>query len=831
MAMDRKSVLEVLVRGPVGGLKLAEVALALDVQSRGRVKLKSLLEHLVGEGALVRGIAGRFCAPGANAAAAKPLGAKPLGANPAGAKPLGAKPLGAKPLGAQPPERRKTPELRATPPAVGPDGGAGAAAVGRIRVHPAGYGFVEREDGEDDVFVPARFRGVALDGDRVRLHTWLGHKGTEGRVEEVLARGRAKLTGTVRSVGRVRFLEPDDPRIASTYGQVAIDPASVTAAQDGRSVVAEIVQYPSARPGGGVTGELVVRVVHVLGDPDDPRTEVAKVIACGDIPDAFPDEVLAAARIVPQTLSPADLADRLDLRDREFLTIDPETARDFDDAICVEERPGGYRIWVAVADVSHYVREGEALDREARIRGFSVYLPDRAISMLPHELSAGICSLNPEVDRLAMIVRIDVDEAGVERELSFAAGVIRSHARLDYPGVGAALAGDLRGPRARYARWLPALTRMERLGRLLRVRRMERGALELDLPEPKVVLDADDPRCVRDVVRAKPSPEIRGAYQLVEEYMLAANEAVARFFLDRRLDTLYRVHDIPSLERLEEFATLARGHGLDFDAEAAQSPRALSATLASLAGKPHARALHFLLLRSLKQARYDVENAGHFGLASPAYLHFTSPIRRYPDLIVHRVMKYHLRREGLPSGGATHAKPPVKEVFQAIAAESSSHERRAAEAEREVVGVYRTFLMRDRVQEELTGVVSGVTSFGIFVECDVPFVEGLIKLERLGGVGWRFDEKLLRLVAPSSGRSFSLGDAVRVRVENVSVARRKIDFALVGTPESERAAGDAGATPRRERGRERGASGGGRPSRNDRGGRRSQRGTRRRPPA
>ena len=275
-------------------------------------------------------------------------------------------------------------------------------------MHPAGYGFVATDDGET-VFVPAKYRGTSLDGDRVAVDTWPGVRGTEGRVVEVLARGRARLTGILRRVGRAVYLEPDDPRIAADYGRVGIDDAPI--GKDGDAVVVEITRYPDA-----ARRELAGKLLKVLGDPDDPRTEIEKILACAVIPLEFPDEALAQAQATPQELGPADLADRIDLRDRRFCTIDPETARDFDDALCIEDGPhGGPRVWVAVADVSHYVRWGDALDREAAIRGVSVYLPDRVIPMLPHELSAGICSLNPHVDRCAMVVRLDYTDDGDAR--------------------------------------------------------------------------------------------------------------------------------------------------------------------------------------------------------------------------------------------------------------------------------------------------------------------------------------------------------------------------------------------------------------------------------
>src|SRR5581483_11162562 len=598
--------------------------------------------------------------------------------------------------------------------------------TGKLRVHPAGYGFVVRDDGEDDVFVPARYRSNALDGDRIALTTWIGYKGTEGRVDAVLERGRAKLTGTLRGAGRHVHLEPDDPRIAATGGHVQLE-GGAGGARDGQAVVAEITRYPTA-----ADEPLAARVTHILGDPEDPRTEIAKILICSDIPTEFPDEVLASAERAPATVEEHDRADRVDLRDRAFLTIDPETARDFDDAVCVEPspKPGHTRLWVAVADVSHYVPQGSALDREARVRGCSVYLPDRAIPMLPKQLSSAICSLNPEVDRLAMVVRLEIDEHGGVSDEYFCAAVIRSRARLDYAGVAAALGGDLRGPRARYQEFLPLLVEMQALSKRLRALRSKRGALDFELPEAKVVLDEDDPTRVRDVVQSRANPEVKGAYQLVEDFMLAANEAVARQFRERKLDTLWRVHDVPADERLLQFSEIASAFGLAFDPEDGRDPRRVRDFLEKLHGKPMERALSFLLLRTLKQAVYDVVNVGHFGLGARDYLHFTSPIRRYPDLIVHRLLKHALHSDGLPAGGPP-PPPPDRPQLAAMAAESSSHERRAMEAEREVVDMYRAHLMRDRVGEEYDGTIAGVAGFGLFVQIEAPFVEGLVKADTL----------------------------------------------------------------------------------------------------
>jgi ribonuclease R len=725
MNIDREAVLKALRQAPPQGAKIHDLAVLAQADAKGKHRLPPLLAQLIAEGAVEKAPGMRYRLVGY------------------------------------------------TPPA--PQVKKGLVS-GRLRVHPAGYGFVIRDDGEDDAFVGARNRGSAMDGDRVALSTWLGHKGTEGKVEEVLERGRAKLTGTIRGRGAHAHLEPDDPRIVATSGHVLL-PEGTAGARDGQAVVVEITKYPTR-----AEEPLEGRIYRVLGDPDDPATEIEKIIICGDIPDEFPDEVKQAGTRAPSVVRPEDLADRVDLRDRAFVTIDPETARDFDDAVCVEDSPKPHhtRLWVAVADVSHYVRPTEALDREARVRGCSVYLPNRAIPMLPHELSSGICSLNPEVDRLAMVVRMEIDERGGVSDPYFCAAVIRSKARMDYGGVAAALAGDLRGPRARYRDWVPYLQRMKELSGRIRALRYQRGALDFELPEAKVVLDQDDPKRVRDVVQSRANPEVKGAYQVVEDFMLAANETVARHFRERGMDTLWRVHDVPADERLEMLAQIADAYGLKFDAEEGKSPKKLRDFLAKL--DSHAagvkRALNFMTLRALKQAVYDVVNVGHFGLAAPDYVHFTSPIRRYPDLIVHRLLKYALHADGLAAGGPP-SKPPAREVLTQMAVESSKNERRAMEAEREVVDLYRAFLMREHVGEEYEGVIGGVASFGLFVQIESPFVEGLIKVDKLGDDFYQYDERTMRLVGQRTGRSFALGDKVRVVIENVSVQQRKIDLGLL----------------------------------------------------
>ena len=650
----------------------------------------------------------------------------------------------------------------------------GDGVIGRITIHPAGYGFVATDDGQT-VFVPAKYRGMSLDGDQVSLSTWTGVKGIEGRVDEVLARGRARLTGILRRAGSLRmYLEPDDPRIATDYGRVALD--GVDLGKEGQAVVVEITQYPTT-----LEPSIAGRVLKVLGDPEDPRTEIEKILAVASIPNEFPEAALAQAAATPQQLGPTDLADRIDLRSRRFCTIDPETARDFDDALCVEDGPhGGPRVWVAVADVAHYVRWDDALDREAVIRGVSVYLPDRVISMLPIQLSAGICSLNPDVDRCAMVVRLDFDRDGAVVEAGLAAAVIRSHARLDYPGVAAALGGDFRGRREEYRPWEAELHRLANLSVQLRARRRLRGALEIEVGEPKVILDADDPRLVRDVVRAKGDAAVKGAYSLVEEFMIAANEAVGRYFRQRGVPSVWRVHAPPVLDRRETLSKLLGAYGIAVDIDEVATPLGMKKVLDEVAAHPAARALSFLVLRTLTQAVWDTVPIGHFGLASGDYLHFTSPIRRYPDLLVHRLLKHYLHREGQASGGGYHNPPPTPEGLAGLAAASSLHERRAMEAEREAVSMYRSYLMREQVGQRYQGVVSAVTSFGSFVEIDEPFVEGLIRIDSFNEP-FSFDDVHLRLTGQLTGTVIALGDTVTVEVMNVSVLRRRIDLGLIAT--------------------------------------------------
>jgi ribonuclease R len=645
--------------------------------------------------------------------------------------------------------------------------------TGRIKVHPDGFGFVVPEDGSEDVHINRHSRGTAMDSDRVEVEWRVGARGLEGRVTAVLERGRGKITGEMVGSGPGLRFQPDDPRIT----EPVILRGGTGSLRPGIAVVAEVVAYPT-----DANAAIEVALLKVLGTPESPRTEIEKILACGDIEDEFPAAVAQAAERTPQKVEEADRRDRADLRDVPFMTIDPETARDFDDAVALQILPGGiHRLWVAVADVSHYVAEDTALDREARRRGCSLYLPDRAIPMLPEALSAHMCSLVPEEDRLAMVVRIDYDQNLGVRETDFCAAVIHSRARLDYAGVAAALTGKTTGKYKKYEPHLSTLRSLDALARRLRERRQQKGALDLDLPQVVVELDHDDPSLVRDIRRSRRDPGERHAYAMIEEFMLAANIAVGESFEERGEPTMWRIHPAPTSEKMQNFVAMAERYGMAINEDEARTPAGLAAVLKRLKGHPAEKALSFQLLRSLKQATYDPNNVGHFGLAAPAYLHFTSPIRRYPD-VVHRLLKRRLAGLGKPAGGFTpwpRGSNASKSELAAVATESSFSERKAMEIEREVVDLYRAFFMRDRVGDVLSGSVSGVASFGLFVVADQPFIEGLIRTEHLSPDDfYDHDEVACRLQGRRSGRHFSLGDSVEVEVLSVSVARRQVDMRL-----------------------------------------------------
>lgn len=649
------------------------------------------------------------------------------------------------------------------------------AAAARLVVNPGGFGFAERLDGGGTVFIPRGRLGAALDGDEVEVHSWPSEKGFEGEIVRIVRRGRTRLTGQVRRIGRARVLECDDPRVL-----LRPDVEDNTPVPEDMVVVAAITRYPLDTRDGGV-----VRIERLLGPPNTLATEQAKILLEYNIDPEFAPDVLAEAEAVPESVQPEDLANRADLRALEFMTIDPVDARDFDDAVCVEEVAGEgphgpVRVHVAVADVSHYVREGTAIDREAAWRCFSCYLPNRSIPMLPRALSSHMCSLVPEQDRLAMVASFRLSPDGEIDELVLRAAVIHSRKRLTYEEVAAVLSEEA-GPTqsAEVERRIAAL---RSAADRLRARRLRRGAIELNVPEIKVLLDQDDPERIRDIVPTRASAELARAYNLIEELMLAANEAVARVAVTHGLPLVYRIHAVPDPVRLEQLATVAEALGAKADPEKLTTPRGAQKFLNRTANHPRRAALHMFMLRAMAQAQYNIDNVGHFALASDAYAHFTSPIRRYPDLIVHRVLKAHLARIGGLPGPEPVPPMPQREQTAEQSVRSSLRERAVADAERDSKSLFAALYMRDRVGDRFEATVSGIGTPGLFVQVERPFVDGLVRvgnLERERGEQFLLDPSGVKLVGQRSGFTVTVGDRLVIEVIDSSVQRRKIEFAFV----------------------------------------------------
>jgi len=628
--------------------------------------------------------------------------------------------------------------------------------AGRLQVNPAGFAFCVADDPEEeDVYVPAAAVRPAMHGDRVlvRVERFRRRGRSEGRVVKVLERGSTRLVGVLRRGKTAAVLVPQEQRITAP---ILVPRGADAGAQDGDMVVAELVRYP------GLASDAEARVTTVLGPAADPRVETEAVIHAHALPLAFPPEVATAARRAPAEVPAAGWAGRLDLRALPIVTIDGENARDFDDAVLAERLAAGFRLTVAVADVAYYVQAGGPLDLEARARGTSVYFPDRVIPMLPEELSNGICSLKPGEDRLAKAVCMDFDARARLRAVTFADAVIRSAARLTYTEVRQALVDHDPAVRRGLGPLLEPLEHADALARLLMGRRHERGAIDFDLPEAEVVLD----------LRGRPEQIVRAersiAHRMIEEFMLAANEAVARELAGRGLPLIYRVHEPPGPASLGELARFLEGFGLRLRTEDGHaSPATFAAVLRQMEGRPEERLVHTVLLRAMQQARYATAPLGHFGLATDCYTHFTSPIRRYPDLVVHRIL-----------GGALRGAREVPPDLVAIAEESSRRERIALEAEREIVQLKKIQFMQDKVGRDYDGFVSGVASFGFFVELREMFVEGLVHVSALGDDYYDPVEGQHCLRGRRTRRTFRVGDPVRVEVAGVSIERRQIDFVL-----------------------------------------------------
>lgn len=636
--------------------------------------------------------------------------------------------------------------------------------AGRLTMNARGFGFVAAEDGNGDIFIPPTMLGTAMHGDRVLVSPQRSPKGREGSVIEILERGQKRVVGVLKRAGRHDYIEPSDPRIR---GPIPVSGKLPPGAVDGLVVVGEYTRFPE-HPDD--TAE--AHVTQTLGRPGVAAVEVAAIKIRDGIVEEFPADVVAEAEKIPDAVPEADKEDREDLRGFDLVTIDPEDARDHDDAVWAETTATGFRIIIAIADVSHYVREETAIDREAVARGTSIYLPDRAIPMLPHQLSSNLASLVPNQDRLTLAVEVHLGKDGSIQNYRYIEGVMRSGGRLTYGSVARALGLTEEVPSQPEAEArLPLLKTLEAASGVLRKKRKGRGSLDFDLPEARVKLDpaTDEPI---DVYRSRMDPGVRKAYAIIEDMMLLANEVVAADLAKRAIPTIYRVHGKPDEKKVLAFSELAASLGHTLDPDAGENPRKLSSFLATIEGSPQQQALSYLLLRAMQQATYDTTNIGHFGLAARDYLHFTSPIRRYPDLAVHRVVRAVIHEDSASI-------QRLGKKLAAWAADSSRLERRAMLAEREAVDLYRAILMRDKVGEEYEATITSVTGWGFYCAFDEPFVESLVPVAALGDDHYELDEHGIRLVGSRSGHVFAMGDRVKVEIESVSIQDRQIQSRVV----------------------------------------------------
>jgi ribonuclease R len=629
---------------------------------------------------------------------------------------------------------------------------------GLLSMNPRGFGFVAGGAGQDDVYVPPDAIGGALHGDRVLVTVVAqSDRGLEGRLEKIVKRRSPRVAGVLRKRGKSAWLEPDDTRLR---GPIVVSDASKQA-KDGDAAVVSITRFPEFQD-ENPEGELVM----VLGPPGEPNVEIAKILVREDVRESHSDGALREAERFAQELRPSSEG-RVDLRDIPLPTIDPEDARDHDDAVWVERRGDGFRAWIAIADVSEFVQPGTELDEEALARGCTVYLPTRAIPMLPAALAADLCSLLPERERLCLCVIADLDKEGTIKSYEIVEGVMRSAAMLTYGGVARTLGfSDLPPKSAAAEAFKKDLKVMEELTRKLRKARMGRGALDMDLPEARVIVDPQT-GAPTDVIRRAQDPGVKRAYSMIEELMLLANEAVALWLGKHKAPTVYRIHGQPDEKKLDRLGEVAGRLGVEFDPEEMKEPLGVARFLARAQKHERRQVLEMLLLRSLKQAAYDTTNIGHFGLASKNYVHFTSPIRRYPDVQVHRAVKAILR------GNKPDSSPAARENLQVSASLSSSRERAVMDIEREVVDLYRCLLMREHVGETFEGTVSALVGTGAFISLDSPFVDVLVRYEAMGPDQYNLSEDELSAVGARSGDTISLGDRVLVTIEDVAILRRQ----------------------------------------------------------
>lgn len=658
---------------------------------------------------------------------------------------------------------------------------------GRVQGHKDGYGFFINDEGGDDLFINFREMNKVYDGDRVLVRaSGFQHRGKEeAAIIEVLERAHQQLVGRFSLDEGVASVTPENKRICQ---DVLVASGGQMSAKPGQMVIVEIHQYPDKR-------KLAVgKVVEVLGEHMAPGMEIDVALRAHDIPFEWPGAVEQQLKGFVTEVTERDAAKRVDLRKLPFVTIDGEDARDFDDAVYAEARQGGgWTLWVAIADVSHYVAVNSALDKEAYERGTSVYFPEQVIPMLPELLSNGLCSLNPHVDRLTMACEMTIAADGEVQAYRFCEAVIHSHARLTYTKVNhmlmAAEAPERENLRAEYNNVVPHLETLHDLYRVLQKARVQRGAIDFDTTEVRIIFGEE--RKIDRIV-----PVVRNdAHKLIEECMLCANVAAADFLSSHKLPGLYRVHGKPSIEKLNNLREFLDGLGLRLEGEYAPCAANYRDLLGQIKERPDAHLIQTVLLRSMLQAVYSPDNEGHFGLSFDAYAHFTSPIRRYPDLLVHRAIRSVIRsRRQTAKVIRTEATKPMvrKDIYpytmdqmDELGEHCSSNERRADEAVRDVLDWLKCEYMQDHVGASYTGVITGVTAFGLFIELNDIYVEGLLHISALNNDYYHFDSVHHSLQGERFGVTYQLGDSVDINVSRVNLDERKIDFELAGTAEAD----------------------------------------------
>jgi len=659
---------------------------------------------------------------------------------------------------------------------------------GRVEGHADGFGFLVPDDGGADLFLSTKEMDKVLHGDHaIARVTGIDRKGRpEGKIVEVTERANSRLVGRVFEEHGVWYVVAENKRISQDI--LVAPPAKgdkkALKPKDGQVVMVEILEQPSKQK------QPIGRIVEVLGNYADPGMEIEIALRKHELPFEFSKEALAETKKLPDEVRKSDWKGREDLTGMPLVTIDGETAKDFDDAVYCESQGKGFRLVVAIADVSHYVEAGGALDRDAEDRGNSVYFPRRVIPMLPEKLSNGLCSLNPQVERLCMVCDMNVSASGDVKGYRFYPAVMWSHARLTYTDVAAALYDKDAEARQKVGALLPHLEHLDALFRVLVKARAKRGAIDFETVETRMVFDDHG-----KIERIEPY-ERNDAHRLIEECMLAANVCASDFLKEKEHPALYRVHEGPTPERLLKLRDFLGTFGLQLGGGDEPQAKDYAKLLDSLKDRPDKQLLQTVMLRSLRQAIYSPDNVGHFGLAYESYTHFTSPIRRYPDLLIHRSIKTALkgRRYELRDGGAGGD-------WEKIGLHCSATERRADDATRDVEAWLKCYYMQDRIGEEFAGSISSVVPFGIFVALDDVFVEGLVHVSELGADYFHFDEKAHAMVGERTNRRFRLSDRVRVQLVRVDMEQNKIDFRLIeDITAAEEAAGGARKGGKKRRG-------------------------------